>query len=53
MHVLMRPLFGVSETAGRIVLKAARADERARFSYLGNGWTDGAEIWYVVKRPIS
>ena len=24
-----------------------------RFPYLGSGWTDCAEIWYVVRDPLA
>ena len=34
------------------VLTCARADV-AHFSYLGNGWTDCAEIWCVVRDPLA
>ena len=26
---------------------------RAPFPYLGNSWTDCAEIWYVVRDPLA
>ena len=31
----------------------ARAHVRTPFSYLGNGWTDCVEIWYVVGDPLA
>ena len=30
----------------------ARADV-SLFPYLGNGWTDSAEIWYVAREPLA
>ena len=30
----------------------ARADVPP-FSYLGNGWTDCAEIWFAVRHPLA
>ena len=32
---------------------SARAHVRTAFLYLGNGWTDCAEIWYVVRDQLA
>ena len=32
---------------------SARAHVRTPFPYLGNGWTDCAEIWYVVRDQLA
>ena len=37
----------------RMCGRHVRTGACARFSYLGNGWTDCAEIWCVVSDPLA
>ena len=39
----------VRDPLAKRFIEVVRAHVLTRFPYLGNGWTDGAEIWCVVR----